>query len=220
VTFVFRIKICGVRRAEDLPQIAAAGADAVGLNFYPGSKRYLTLDEAQAVADVVPKGLARVGVFVNSSTADMLAAVERCGLDYLQLHGDEPPEQLSELRARPVIKAFRFGAEGWAPIKQYLTECNRKGAIPAAVLIDAATAAGEYGGTGTPADWLPLAGWRMHLELPLVLAGGLKPSNVAEAIGRVRPSAIDAASGVEAEDGFKDAALTRDFVAAARSALE
>jgi phosphoribosylanthranilate isomerase len=216
---VFRIKICGVRRAEDLPHIAAAGADAVGLNFYPGSKRYLTPDEAEAVAVAVPNGVARVGVFVNASTADMLAAAEQFGLDYLQLHGDEPSAQLPELRARPLIKAFRFGHDGWAPIKQYLFECKRHGSLPVAVLVDAPPALGSFGGTGTTADWQALAGWRKQIDLPLILAGGLTPENVVRAIELVNPSAVDTATGVEAANGFKDAGATRDFVARARSAL-
>lgn len=216
---MFRIKICGVRRAEDLPHIAAAGADAVGLNFYAGSKRYLSPDDAEGVAAAVPQGLARVGVFVNASTTEMLAAAEQHGLAYLQLHGDESPAQLAELRAWPVIKAFRFGDDGWAPIKQYLIECKRHGSLPVAVLVDAPVATGAFGGTGTTADWQALAGWRRHIDLPLILAGGLTPENVARAIELVSPTAVDTASGVEAANGFKDARATRDFVASARSAL-
>jgi phosphoribosylanthranilate isomerase len=216
---VFRIKICGLRRAEDLPHIAAAGADAVGLNFYAGSKRYLSPDEAAAIAQAVPKGLACVGVFVNATSAEMLAAAERYGLDYLQLHGDEPPAQLVELQARPVIKAFRFGDDGWASIEQYLIDCRRHGALPVAVLVDAPAATGAYGGTGLAADWQALAGWRKHIDLPLILAGGLRPENVTRAIELVRPSGVDTATGVEAANGFKDAGATRSFVASARSAL-
>jgi phosphoribosylanthranilate isomerase len=213
---VFQIKICGIRRPEDLPHIAAAGADAVGLNFYAGSKRYLAPQDAAAVAAAVPKGIARVGVFVNASTAEMLAVADQYRLDYLQLHGDEPPVQLAELRAWRVIKAFRFGDDGWAPIKQYLAECKRQGALPVAALIDAPAAAGDYGGTGTTADWQALANWRKQIDLPLILAGGLTPDNVAEAIKTVRPSAIDTASGVETPEGFKDPVATRNFVTSAQ----
>jgi phosphoribosylanthranilate isomerase len=219
VAAVFKVKICGVRRVEDLPHIAAAGADAIGLNFYAGSKRYLSPAEAEAVAAVVPKVLARVGVFVNASTEDMLAAAEQCGLDYLQLHGDEPPEQLAELSAVRVIKAFRFGAKGWSPIEDYIAECKRQSALPAGILVDAAAPAGAYGGTGTTADWQALAEWHKHIDLPLILAGGLTPENVSRAIELVNPSAVDTASGVEAANGFKDAGATRNFVASARSVL-
>ena len=216
---MFKIKICGVRRCEDLPHIAAAGADAIGLNFYSQSRRYLAAEEAAAVADAVPQGIARVGVFVNASTPEMLAAAEQYGLHYLQLHGDESPEQLAELRAWPVIKAFRFDRNGWAPIKQYLIECKRHGALPVAVLIDAPGTAGSYGGTGTPADWQALADWRSHIDLPLILAGGLRCENVAEAIRIVRPSAVDTASGVEGPDGYKDPQNCTSFVAASRTAI-
>jgi phosphoribosylanthranilate isomerase len=216
---VFKVKICGVRRVEDLPHIAAAGADAVGLNFYPGSKRHLIGDEAEAIAAAVPDGLARVGVFVNASTEEMFAAVERYGLDYLQLHGDERPDQLPELSTIPVIKAFRFGPEGWTPIEEYIAQCKGNGAQPAAILIDAPGTGGSYGGTGTPANWQRLADWREHIDLPLILAGGLTPENVATAIELVKPSAVDTATGVEASDGFKDATETRSFVESARSAL-
>jgi phosphoribosylanthranilate isomerase len=212
---VFQIKICGIRYPEDLPQIAAAGADAVGLNFYPLSKRYLAPDDAAAVAAAVPKGVARVGVFVNASAREMLAAAERYGLDYLQLHGDEPPQQLAELRAWPVIKAFRFG-QGWTPIEQYLADCKRYGAQPVAVLIDAPGTGGSYGGTGTLANWQALVDWRSHINLPLILAGGLTPVNVAEAMKIVRPSAVDTASGVESVDCHKCAVATRNFVASAQ----
>jgi phosphoribosylanthranilate isomerase len=216
---MFKIKICGVRRVEDLPHIAAAGADAVGLNFYVQSKRYLAPDEAAAVAEAVPGGVARVGVFVNASTPEMLAAAQEYGLDYLQLHGDEPPAQLAELRAWPVIKAFRFGDDGWTPIERYVAECKRHSALPVAVLIDAPGTGGSYGGTGTPAHWQELADWRSHIDLPLILAGGLTPDNVAGAIAVVHPSAVDTASGVESADGYKDNVATRNFVASARFAL-
>jgi phosphoribosylanthranilate isomerase len=216
---MFHIKICGVRRVEDLPHIASAGADAIGLNFYPQSKRYLMPEQAAVISAAVPKGVARVGVFVNASTADMLAAADKFQLDFLQLHGDEPPEQLAELHAWPVIKAFRFGDDGWIPVKQYLLECQRNGSLPLAVLIDALAAPGAYGGTGTKADWPSLAGWRSHIDLPLILAGGLTTANVAEAIGFVHPFAVDTASGVESADGYKDADLMRNFVATAQSAL-
>ena len=216
---MFQIKICGIRHPEDLPHIAAAGADAVGLNFYGGSRRYLSQDNAVAVAAAVPKGIARVGVFVNASTAEMLAAAEQYKLDYLQLHGDEPPEKLAELRAWPVIKAFRFGLEGWSPIEQYLVDCKRHGSLPVAVLVDAPAAEGAYGGTGTTVNWQSLTDWRSHIDRPLILAGGLTPDNVAEAVQTVRPSAVDTASGVESSSGFKDPVATRIFVASAQSVL-
>jgi len=217
---VFKIKICGVRRAEDLLPIAAARADAIGLNFFSQSKRYLPPADAERVSAAVPAGVARVGVFVNAPTAEILAAAETYGLDYLQLHGDEPPEQLAELRAWPVIRGFRFGEQGWKPIEAYLIDCKRHGALPVAILIDAPGTGGSYGGTGTTANWEALADWRQHIDLPLVLAGGLTPANVGEAIRIVQPAAVDTATGVESADGYKDSSRTRAFVATALAALE
>jgi phosphoribosylanthranilate isomerase len=216
---VFQIKICGVCDPADIRTIVAAGADAMGLNFYPKSKRFLSESEADAIAAATPRGLTRVGVFVNASSAAMLAAAERYDLDYLQLHGDEPPEQLAELRAWPVIKAFRFGGNAWQPIQSYLMGCKQHGALPVAVLVDSPAATGEFGGTGKTADWDALFNWRSHIDLPLVLAGGLSPDNVARAIDVVRPAAVDTASGVEEAVRRKDAEATRLFVSRSREAL-
>ncbi len=179
---MFHVKICGVCYQSDLPAIAAAGAEAVGLNFYSQSKRFLSEGEADEVAAAVPRQLARVGVFVNATGAAMLAAAQRFQLDYLQLHGDEPPEQLAELRAYPVIKAFRFGIGGWQPIESYLSACKQHGALPVAVLVDAPAGNDEFGGTGRTGDWAALSDWCSHIDVPLVLAGGLTAGNVAQAI--------------------------------------
>jgi phosphoribosylanthranilate isomerase len=219
-TAVFRIKICGVRRASDLAHIAAAGADAVGLNFYARSKRYLSPDDAPTVAAAVPPHIARVGVFVNASTAEMQEAAARYRLDFLQLHGDEPANQLAELAPWPVLKAFRFDDDGWSPIEQFLVDCRRDRARLAAVLIDAPSPAGEYGGSGSTVDWRSLADWRSHLDVPLILAGGLTAANVGRAIELVRPAGVDTASGVEGVDGCKDASAVKSFAAAAREALD
>jgi phosphoribosylanthranilate isomerase len=216
---VFQIKICGVCEAADIRAIVAAGADAVGLNFYSKSKRFLSRSEADAIAAAMPSGLARVGVFVNDSSAAMLAAAQRYELDYLQLHGDEPPEQLAELRAWPVVKAFRFAAEGWRPIQSYLMACKQHGALPVAVLVDSPTVGEEFGGTGRNADWDALSDWRAHIDLQLVLAGGLRPDNVMRAIEVVRPAAVDTAGGVEESARRKGADATQLFVARSREAL-
>jgi phosphoribosylanthranilate isomerase len=216
---VFQLKICGVCHAADITAIAAAGADAVGLNFYPQSKRFLTEREAEEIAGALPSGLARVGVFVNASSAVMLATAQRYNLDFLQLHGDEPPEQLTELRAWPVIKAFRFGPDGWRSIQSYLMACKQHGALPVAVLADAPAASGEFGGTGRTADWTALSEWRSHIDQPLILAGGLNPNNIVRAIELVRPSAVDTAGGVEQSARRKSEGATRQFVSRAREAL-
>jgi phosphoribosylanthranilate isomerase len=217
---VFQVKICGVCSPIDVPIIAKAGADAIGLNFFPKSKRFLTESEAAEIAVVVPPGIERVGVFVNASTSQMVAAAQRYRLKYLQLHGNEPPEQLAELRGYQIIKAFRFGNDGWQPIESYLASCETHGALPLAVLVDGPASADEFGGTGRTADWAALSDWRSHIEMPLVLAGGLTTCNIARAIETVQPVAVDTASGVERDSRQKDLVATQTFVNEARRCLE
>lgn len=217
---MFTIKICGITTVDDARAAAAAGADAVGLNFYGESPRFLPLEQAQHVAAVVPKGVLKVGLFVNAPAEAICGAYDALGLGLIQLHGDEPPEFLAELGRRPVMRAFRVGADGLPPIAEYLRRCGELGTPPAMVLLDAHRA-GQFGGTGTPADWDHIADERSLLgDVPLALAGGLTADNVAAAIFRVRPSAVDTASGVETRPGHKDAAAMQRFVAAARAAFE
>lgn len=216
---MFRIKICGITRVEDARQAAEAGADACGLNFYPHSPRCVALSTAAEICKQLPRSVVRVGVFVNAAPSEVVEAFGRLGLDLIQLHGDEPPEYLAELGSRPVIRAFRLGPEGMAAIERYLAQAEALGTLPRMVLVDAYRA-GQYGGTGKAADWAALAGYA-HLpwKLPLVLAGGLDPDNVAEAIRQVRPAAVDTASGVETAPGQKSPDHVRRFVAAAQAAF-
>ncbi|OYV89740.1 MAG: hypothetical protein B7Z73_06640 [Planctomycetia bacterium 21-64-5] len=139
-------------------------------------------------------------------------------LDYVQLHGDEPPDVIGQLGGLHVIRAFRL-ADRWQPIAEYLQRCRELGSLPAAVLVDACRP-GSYGGTGELADWSMTRQYHeLGLDLPLILAGGLRPDNVAAAIAAVRPFGVDTASGVENLPGKKDAGKTTVFVAAAREAL-
>jgi phosphoribosylanthranilate isomerase len=217
---MFHVKVCGITRIEDARAAAAAGADAVGLNFYAGSKRCLDAAGAAAIRAELPSGVLPVGVFVNADAAEICRRFDELRLGLIQLHGDEPPEYLAQLGGRPVMRAFRMSLEGWPPIVRYLDECRQLGALPRLVLIDAFHP-GQYGGTGQTADWSRLAPWRSHLAgLPLVLAGGLTPENVAAAIEAVQPSAVDTASGVEQSPGIKDAARLTAFVQHARGAIE
>ncbi|MEX2187786.1 MAG: phosphoribosylanthranilate isomerase [Pirellulales bacterium] len=217
---MFTIKICGVTTVDDARAAAAAGADAIGLNFYGESPRFLPLERAQHVAVVIPKGVVRVGLFVNAPAEAICGAFDALGLDLIQLHGDEPPEFLAELGKRPVMRAFRVGDDGLAPVVRYLDRCGELRMSPAMILLDAQQA-GKYGGTGVTADWNALAEQRSLLgNLPLVLAGGLTADNVAEAIYRVRPDAVDTASGVETSAGQKDRDAMRRFVTAAREAFD
>jgi len=196
------VKICGVTRATDASACARAGADAIGLNFWPGSKRHVTPERAAEVVRALPPGVRRFGVFVDPA-ADDLARVFDAGLiDTAQLHGDETPA-FCEALGRPFMKALRLGdptqLDGWS--------CEL-------VLVDADTPG--YGGSGARADWTLARA--VARKRPILLAGGLTPDNVAEAIAAVRPFGVDVASGVESSPGIKDARKIAAFVAAARAA--
>jgi phosphoribosylanthranilate isomerase len=217
---MFRIKICGITTVQDMQRVVTAGADAVGLNLCPSSPRYVAADRALAIVDAVPDQIAKVGVFVNSPSDEILALGHALALDWIQLHGDEPPEFLGQLGDRAVIRAFRCGPRGIEPVADYLDECRRQSRLPQAVLIDAHVP-GQYGGTGQVVRWDQVAEPRPWLlGLPLILAGGLTPGNVATAIAAVHPAAVDTASGVEAAPGRKDPELVGQFVKQATAAFD
>jgi phosphoribosylanthranilate isomerase len=222
----FQVKICGVTNVADAVAAVESGADAIGLNFYRGGRRYIDAIVARRIHDAVSGQVECAGVFVNDTVDTIRATCASAGLELVQLHGDEPTLLLKQLYedARSenlqIIRARRFGSNGVQEIQADLAACRADaGRAPDAILIDAATA-GEYGGTGRVADWEQIAGYRQWLgDVPLILAGGLTPENVAEAIRIVRPHAVDVASGVETSPGQKDPAKMRDFVAAARAGL-
>jgi phosphoribosylanthranilate isomerase len=238
---MFRIKICGVTDVDDARVVAGAGADAVGLNFYPKSPRYVTAEKARQIVGALPAELVKVGLFVNAPAEEVCRTFDQVGLDLIQLHGDEPPTFLGELGGRPVMRAFRYGlgelqspkfldhdqlvtgtprvADALESMGRYLSHCGRLGCMPRLVLVDSYVE-GTYGGTGRVADWERLKGYPFGVPCPpLVLAGGLTPENVAEAIRTVRPAAVDTASGVELSPGRKDPAAVEAFVRAARQAF-
>ena len=221
---MFRVKICGITSIDDALTVARSGADAVGLNFYEKSARFLKIEAARAIIEALPPEIVKVGLFVNAGEDDIRGRFDRLGLDLIQLHGDEPPEFLARLDGRPVMKAFRVGPEGLAPVYEYIERTEQLGCQMRAVLIDA-FCKGSYGGTGQLADWATVSAYATGEETlpidlpPLVLAGGLTADNVAEAIRAVRPAAIDTASGVESSPGKKDPAAVKAFVRAARRAL-
>lgn len=218
----FRIKICGITRADDARAAIEAGADAIGLNFYPKSSRYL---DAEARGRVICKevwfGTAKiVGVFVNASPVDIRHRIGDCRLNAVQFHGDESPSEVAEFSEIEVIRARRIGERGVAAIAEDLEACAAAGRLPDALLVDAA-APGQYGGTGKTVSWAGLADYPRWLgDLPLILAGGLTPENVAEAIRIVRPAGVDVASGVESSPGVKDHDKMRRFIEAAKTAFE
>lgn len=217
---MFRIKICGVTGVDDALAAVECGADAIGLNFYERSPRFLELAAAEKIAVAVPQGIARVGVFVNAPITQMEDYRAALGLTHLQLHGDEQPELMLELARYRVIKAFRLGEAGIGPIVSWLDRSAELGAMPHRCLVDAQRP-GEYGGTGQTVDWrlaAVLAGRSDRARW--MLAGGLTPDNVAAAIATVRPGGVDTASGVELSPGRKDRPRMQAFIAAAKAALD
>jgi phosphoribosylanthranilate isomerase len=215
---VFRVKICGITNHDDALAAAAAGAEAIGLNFYAGSSRCVGHERAAFILADLPSDLIKVGVFVNHPREAVLDTFDSLKLDVIQLHGEEPPEFLADLGGRQVMRAFRLGSEGLAPVVAYLDRCRELGCLPRLVLLDSHQS-GAYGGTGTACDWVAAGNYSAPELPPLVLAGGLTPSTVAQAICTASPQAVDVASGVESAPCRKDPALMRAFVAAARAAF-
>ena len=216
---MFQVKICGVKTAADALAAADAGADAIGLNFYSRSARFVDRRAAEEIVAALGARVCKVGVFVNSPLVELLETADALKLDLIQLHGDEPPSAMRGLAPRPVMKAFRIGPDGLAPLRNWFDEAMRAGLRPERVLLDAYQP-GEFGGTGHTADWSVAAGYARTAGMPpLVLAGGLTAENVAAAIEQVRPAAVDTAGGVESAPGVKDHARVREFVAAAKSAF-
>ncbi|UFH48474.1 phosphoribosylanthranilate isomerase [Pseudomonas sp. KNUC1026] len=200
-----RSKICGITRVEDALAAAHAGADAIGLVFYAKSPRAVTVQQARAIVQALPPFVTTVGLFVNASRCELGEILDAVPLDLLQFHGDETPAQC-EGHGRPWVKALRVraGDDITAACHAYRASGAR------GVLLDTFVE-GVPGGTGQAFDWsLVPAG----LGLPVILAGGLTPANVGQAIAQVRPWAVDVSGGVEAAKGIKDAGLMKAFTAA------
>jgi phosphoribosylanthranilate isomerase len=219
MNIMFTIKICGITRLQDA--LATAGADAVGLNFYTKSPRVITVDRAREIVAGLWSGITKVGVFVNAAPDDVCRVFDDVKLGLIQLHGDEPPEYLAQLGNRPVMKAFRTaGAEGLRAMLDYLAACRALGCLPRMVLLDSPSSQ-EFGGSGKLADWSLAREYQRIADLPpLVLAGGLQPNNVAEAIRATGVRSVDTASGVEWLPGLKSLPAIGEFIIAAKSALK
>ena len=198
-----RIKICGIKTVNDALAAMDAGADLLGFNFYPKSPRYIDVGTCRDIMSVMRKygHITYVGLFVNTSVAEVRATIETCGLGLAQLHGDETPEMLDALDEK-AFKAFRG-------VPEHVDGFARDDAP--ALLIDASVK-GAYGGTGVTADWNKAAA--LAKQYSLLLAGGLTPENVGEAVRQVKPWGVDVASGVESSAGSKDASKMRAFVQA------
>ncbi|MBF0115924.1 MAG: phosphoribosylanthranilate isomerase [Magnetococcales bacterium] len=218
---VTRIKVCGITRREDAVAAVAAGIDALGWVFYPRSSRYVAPDHAALLASHLPPFLTRVGLFVNAPVAEILATVARGFLECVQLHGDETAQECLQLRqalreARlsiTLVKAVRVAAAADLPDPALW---------PVDALLLDAKVRGHYGGSGHCFDWSVLdkewRGMAGSAGKPFILAGGLTPDNVAEAIGRVQPYAVDLSSGVESAPGVKDAQAMLRLVQQVRQA--
>jgi phosphoribosylanthranilate isomerase len=201
----FLVKICGITRPADAELACRAGADAIGLNFWRGSRRFVEDGQASEILAAAAPGVLKVGVFVNASPKEVDEQALRLGLDLAQLHGDESPAAWAGRDGGRIIRALRIAeesslaqADGWAP-RFYLYDAFSEG----------------YGGSGKTAPWsiIARAGRR-----PFLLAGGLDADNVAAAIAAVRPDGVDVSSGVESGPGIKDAAKVAAFIASARKA--
>jgi len=213
-----RVKICGITHPDWARVAADAGADAVGL-ILADSPRRVTPDGAAGIVDALPPWVAPVGVFVDAPAQAIREIAAQVGLAAVQLHGDEPPEILSELGRMKVIKAFGIGSEDdLAAARTWHKGAERLGRTPDAYLVDARVAGGPKGGTGHVADWDVAARMIGEGFTPLILAGGLGPENVAEAVWAVRPWGVDSSSGTEAEPGTKSPDKIRAFVDAVRAA--
>jgi phosphoribosylanthranilate isomerase len=203
------IKICGVTSPGDADLAVRAGADAIGVNLWPGSKRFVGDAAAAAVLAAVPPGVLKVGVFVNAAPATVAATISQLGLDRVQLHGDERPEDFRDLDPGRVIRAVRVSGESsFAELDPWTGRCEL-------FLFDAFVEG--FGGGGVAAPWELIA---RHARPPFLLAGGLRPETVARAITMTRPDGVDVASGVESSPGVKDPEKVRAFVAAARAVTQ
>lgn len=232
---MFRIKICGVITPADARLAAEAGADAIGLNFVAGSPRRIDAATARAIAAALPAGVLKVGVFAGMPAGAIRRIAAGVGLDAIQLHGllagdtdtADPPERCAELAGLPVIRAVRLEpneADPLAAARAWIAAARAGGAAPAMAIVDAAvavsreTGATALGGTGATVDWRALAA-ASPLGIPVALAGGLTPENVALAIRQSGCRAVDTASGVEEAPGRKDPLKVNAFVRAAQEAL-
>ena len=201
-----RVKICGVTRPEDAQAAASLGADMVGLNFYPRSRRFVDQAVAREIADALPDEVWSVGVFVNASREEIEEIRATVGLSAVQFHGDEPPELATDWPC-PVIRAFRLRTAG---------DADRNLAQHSAdYFLCEGDAGGDYGGRGETFDWQ----WARPVPADrLIVAGGLEPANVAGAVRSLRPFAVDVASGVESSPGIKDFKKMQELIHNAKTA--
>jgi phosphoribosylanthranilate isomerase len=201
-----KVKVCGIKELEDARVAAAAGADAIGLVFAESPRR-VSVERAREISTVLPEGVMKVGVFVDEDPQEVLRIAREVGLDYAQLHGDEGPEEVAEIRdgGLGVIKALRVrNAEALAAVERYEADL---------ILLDAWSAEAR-GGTGARFDWRMAKSVRGRDNI--LVSGGLDPDNVREAIEYFEPYGVDASSSLEDRPGKKNGERVRRFVGAAK----
>ncbi len=199
-----KVKICGIKKLNDAISAADYGADAIGFVFAK-SVRKISKEKARAIIRKLPPFITTVGLFVNEAAEDIEAACRFCGLDAIQLHGNEPPGIINTLKDYKTIKAFRIQNEkDISPIKKYK---------PNAILLDGYSV-NKMGGTGTSFDWKIVK--KLRTSIPVIVAGGLTHLNVSQAIRVVNPYAVDVSSGVESGPGKKDRKLIKKFIDAVK----
>lgn len=201
-----RVKICGITSVQDAAAAVDAGADALGFVFVPGTPRVISPEVAEQIAAGLPPFVTTVGVFVDQPLEEILSVIIRCRLQAVQLHGNEP-ETFSRRIPVKVIKAIRV---------RDAADLRGIGTYPAHAFLLDAFVEGQPGGTGTTISW-DLARQAIG-RVPVILSGGLRPENVAQAVRAVRPYAVDVSSGVETSPGRKDHRKVREFIAAVREA--
>lgn len=204
-----RIKICGITNVNDAELAASLGVDMIGINFYRQSPRFVDDATAGAIVRAIPLSIETVGVFVSKTWADAFAATAALEIGAVQMHGDFDGQLMPKYQSIPA-----FAVQDASSLNSIFTYLASSSVAPRAILVDGHMA-GQFGGTGQAAPWQLLADF--HPGVPLILAGGLTPENVAEAIRIVKPFAVDVASGVESSPGKKDADKMRRFIDAVRS---
>jgi phosphoribosylanthranilate isomerase len=205
---IVRSKICGITRVEDALVAAEAGADAIGLVFYAKSPRAVSVQQARTIIAALPPFVTTVGLFVNASRCEVNETLDAVPLDMLQFHGDETPADCEGFH-RPWYKALRVKAD------EDIRMQAARYAGASAILLDTFVA-GVPGGTGEVFDWSLIPA---DLPKPLILAGGLTPQNIQQALARVQPFAVDVSGGVEVSKGIKNAEDIREFVRLVRAAM-
>lgn len=207
-----KVKICGLTTPDTMTAALEAGADFVGLVFHPASPRHADIEIAAYLSSYVPQGVTVTGLFVDPADEILQQTLENVRIDLLQLHGDESPARVAEIKAKfgkPVMKALSVASRDDVKEADLYAGADW-------LLFDAKGTPAMPGGNGMPFDWTMLEDFQS--PLPWMLAGGLTPDNVAEAIRRLKPTAVDVSSGVEASRGVKAPAKIRAFIEAARTA--